>query len=159
MSRSEAATSSVREAEEPDPHPQFLLKGTSAGEIYHALFVSHLVKTWIPLVVNKPEIYEGAGEVIRWILKVIDDRAFFLTRKGYMGISSSETAAGDLVYTLLGGDVPFVLREPAVKSEYSLVGEAYVHIIMDGELWEMTVNGEQLISIGGDLAIEEVVLV
>lgn len=90
---------------------------------------------------------------------MISGRSFFLTKKGYMGISSAATPLGDRVYTLLGGDVPFVLRETAVKSESTHIDEAYVHGIMDGELWERTGDDERLRSVGGDLVIEDVVLV
>jgi hypothetical protein len=40
---------------------------------------------------------------------------------------------GDRVYTLSGGDVSLALRRAAVKSEFTLVGEAYVHAVMNGE--------------------------
>jgi hypothetical protein len=39
--------------------------------------------------------------------------------------------AGDVVSVLRGGNVPFVLRQRHEVS-YGLVGEAYVHGIMDG---------------------------
>ncbi|KAN0091804.1 hypothetical protein V8E51_017651 [Hyaloscypha variabilis] len=58
-------------------------------------------------------------------------RKLFTTVQGYMGLAPSTAREGDLVCVLLGGDVPFILRPS--KSNYSLIGESYVHGIMDGE--------------------------
>ncbi|PQE29702.1 Heterokaryon incompatibility protein [Rutstroemia sp. NJR-2017a WRK4] len=60
-------------------------------------------------------------------------RAFFVTEKGYMGLGPSSMVEGDLVYVLSGGQVPFILR-PTISAEgFALVGESYIHGIMDGE--------------------------
>ncbi|VUC32491.1 unnamed protein product [Clonostachys rosea] len=69
------------------------------------------------------------------------NREFFITDNGYMGIGPVGVRPGDEVWSLIGGHVPFVLRPSShgngtasVKC-YKLVGESYVHGIMDGELW------------------------
>ncbi|PQE20174.1 Heterokaryon incompatibility protein [Rutstroemia sp. NJR-2017a BBW] len=60
-------------------------------------------------------------------------RAFFVTEKGYMGLGPLSMVEGDLVYVLSGGQVPFILR-PTISAEgFALVGESYIHGIMDGE--------------------------
>lgn len=41
------------------------------------------------------------------------------------------TRTGDLVVVFFGGRVPFILRQH--DSSYILVGECYIHGIMDGE--------------------------
>jgi hypothetical protein len=57
------------------------------------------------------------------------------TRKGYfLTISQGKIEAGDVVCVLLGGSVPYILRP--VDDYYILIGEAYVHGIMDGEVLE-----------------------
>lgn len=61
---------------------------------------------------------------------------FFITEKGLMGIGSSDTQAGDEVFILFGGNMPFVLREINKVDRsgcYKYVGHSYVHGIMDGE--------------------------
>ncbi|KAK3368022.1 heterokaryon incompatibility protein-domain-containing protein [Podospora didyma] len=59
-----------------------------------------------------------------------------LSEKGYVGLASSETEAGDVICCLYGGSTPFVLR--AVENGiHLLVGEAYVYGIMDGEALEL----------------------
>jgi hypothetical protein len=60
-------------------------------------------------------------------------RRFFVTHKGYMGLGPRSMQPGDEVFIFSGADVPFVLRK-SVLEEHRLVGEAYVHGIMDGEV-------------------------
>ncbi|EPE36533.1 hypothetical protein GLAREA_08696 [Glarea lozoyensis ATCC 20868] len=60
-------------------------------------------------------------------------RAFFVTEKGYMGLGPASIQKGDFVYVLAGGQVPFILRKHTNAETYFLMGESYVHGIMDGE--------------------------
>ncbi|KAF4853646.1 Heterokaryon incompatibility protein 6, OR allele [Colletotrichum siamense] len=52
--------------------------------------------------------------------------------KGHIGLGPLELRDGDSVWVILGADVPFILR-PAIDGGFLVVGEAYVHGIMDGE--------------------------
>jgi hypothetical protein len=54
-----------------------------------------------------------------------------LTEKGYVGLTAEHVERGDRVVILMGSQLPFILRK--VDSHYVLIGEAYVHSIMDGE--------------------------
>jgi hypothetical protein len=67
-----------------------------------------------------------------------------VTETRYIGCVPPLAMVGDIVYLVQGAQVPFVLRD--VKGEgadvgrfgaerYQLVGEAYVHGVMDGELF------------------------
>ncbi|KAH8755177.1 hypothetical protein BGZ57DRAFT_933466 [Hyaloscypha finlandica] len=58
---------------------------------------------------------------------------FFMTEKGYMGIGPTGCANGDIVCVLLGGELPYVLR-PVGNERYKMVGQCYMHGIMDGEV-------------------------
>ncbi|EXM17742.1 Heterokaryon incompatibility [Fusarium oxysporum f. sp. vasinfectum] len=58
-------------------------------------------------------------------------RCLATTRKGYLALAPQETKPGDLLCVLYGGQLPFVLRNSG--SYFELIGEAYVHGIMDGE--------------------------
>ncbi|KAK7530916.1 heterokaryon incompatibility protein-domain-containing protein [Phyllosticta citribraziliensis] len=60
----------------------------------------------------------------------------FATARGMLGLGPVELREGDVVWVLWGADVPFVLRREgggAGEGRWSVVGEAYVHGIMDGE--------------------------
>jgi hypothetical protein len=62
-------------------------------------------------------------------------RRFFVTKKGYFGIGPAELEEGDEIYILAGGKHPFALR-PSSESRpdtFELVGDCFVHGIMDGE--------------------------
>jgi hypothetical protein len=59
-------------------------------------------------------------------------RCLFQTSRGNLGLGPDQMQPDDVVVVIFGADVPFVLR-PHEKG-YKLIGEAYVHGIMDGEL-------------------------
>jgi hypothetical protein len=68
-------------------------------------------------------------------------RRFFLTHNGYMGVGPRNTEMGDQVVILKGGPLPFILRRDrspknadlANEECFTLIGEAYVHGLSDGE--------------------------
>jgi hypothetical protein len=88
-------------------------------------------------------------------------RRFFITETGYIGLGPAGMRVGDQLYILLGGHTPFILRqkplsivrgggtpillpfesESAAKRVFEMVGDAYVHGLMDGEAmkewWEV----------------------
>jgi hypothetical protein len=67
-----------------------------------------------------------------------EGRSFLITQKGHYGLGPWIAEPGDKCFILLGCRVPFILRETNRPSYYKLVGEAYIHGAMRGEL-----NGPQ----------------
>ncbi|KAI9736077.1 MAG: hypothetical protein M1818_006253 [Claussenomyces sp. TS43310] len=72
-------------------------------------------------------------------------RRFFISKKGYIGLAPANAQIGDMVSIIHGGNVPYVLRRKAVEipggeniPHWELVGDAYVHGLMDGEATEST---------------------
>lgn len=69
-------------------------------------------------------------------------RRLFMTRQGFLGLGPSEINNGDRVYIFAGSHVPFIVRQAqdriisGGKPEkcFELIGDCYVHGIMDGEL-------------------------
>lgn len=61
-------------------------------------------------------------------------RRLFVTKAGYIGLAPPSAQPGDVVALLSGGRVPFIIRKDNSSEHYHIVGEAYVHGIMDGEL-------------------------
>ena len=55
---------------------------------------------------------------------------------GYLCLVPAAAEVGDKVILARGGRVPLVVREDRGTGYWRLVGEAYVHGIMDGEAWE-----------------------
>ncbi|OCK95422.1 HET-domain-containing protein [Cenococcum geophilum 1.58] len=74
---------------------------------------------------------EGARALFQeHVNKACNARRFFVTAKGYIGLGPPEVQDGNLVTVLLGGQVPFILSK---QEKFRLVGECYVHGLMDGE--------------------------
>jgi len=71
-------------------------------------------------------------------------RRFCTTRRGYIGLVPPGTQQGDMVSIFLGTQTPFIIRpssrfvyashESISKDSYRLIGEAYMHGMMDGEM-------------------------
>ncbi|KAB2100479.1 hypothetical protein AG0111_0g11322 [Alternaria gaisen] len=64
-----------------------------------------------------------------------EDRRFFVTTDGYMGLGPRCMQPEDIVVVLRGGWMPFILRKKV--DSYWLIGAAYVHGIMHGEAVEL----------------------
>ncbi|KAF2647182.1 hypothetical protein K491DRAFT_763823 [Lophiostoma macrostomum CBS 122681] len=68
-------------------------------------------------------------------------RAMFITQKGRIGLCEPTTKVGDEVWILEGGRVPFILRPLKVHGQdssphHALIGDCYLHGVMDGEVFE-----------------------
>jgi hypothetical protein len=60
-----------------------------------------------------------------------------------MGLVSEGTQTGDLIAVLVGGQVLYVLHSSgAGEGRFRLVGEAYLHGVMDGEVTKILDSGE-----------------
>ncbi|KAF2793996.1 hypothetical protein K505DRAFT_325083 [Melanomma pulvis-pyrius CBS 109.77] len=64
-------------------------------------------------------------------------RRFFVTESGHMGIGPVNTQNGDIATVLFGSTIPFMVKPlEGNPNRHLLLGECYVHGIMDGELVE-----------------------
>ena len=79
----------------------------------------------------KSRPYRLSQQVMLW------GRRFCVTSKGYFGMVTENTLAGDSICIVMGSAVPFIVRKTEVpqssSSNYSLQGECYIHGIMNGE--------------------------
>jgi hypothetical protein len=82
---------------------------------------------------------KARGPVIESFKTMVPNHAFFVTKNGYIGMGPLDTRPGDQVWVLYGGKVPFLVREVrggrlvGESREFTLVGDAYVHGVMDGQ--------------------------
>jgi hypothetical protein len=62
---------------------------------------------------------------------------FVVTKRGYVGIVPDLAQVGDIVAIMKGGCVPFLLKRGETRpGAVRLVGECYIHGIMDGQgIW------------------------
>ncbi|KXX78936.1 Heterokaryon incompatibility protein 6, OR allele [Madurella mycetomatis] len=85
-----------------------------------------------------PGVEERDDEYNRWISyfpRRAAERVFCMTEEGYCGLLPPRSSVGDYVAVVRGGRVPLVLR--GVPGEpFKLLGEAYVHGLMSGEVVE-----------------------
>ncbi|VUC23049.1 unnamed protein product [Clonostachys rosea] len=79
---------------------------------------------------------DGNGDEYRDLILKAQNlyRAFFMTEKGYIGMSAQGVRLGDVVAFFPGARVPFLLHQTASPSIYSLVGDCYIHGLMNGEV-------------------------
>lgn len=87
---------------------------------------------------------------IEYPFKVVSaSRRFATTRKGSIGFVPEQSRTGDVVTILAGGCVPIVLRplpqnESSSGTRYQVLGDAYIHGMMDGEVFQ-TAETEKLV--------------
>ncbi|KAH7417920.1 heterokaryon incompatibility protein-domain-containing protein [Cadophora sp. MPI-SDFR-AT-0126] len=67
-------------------------------------------------------------------------RQLMISKKGYIGLGPVPARQGDLICVLYGCSVPVILRK--VDKHYILVGECYVHGLMDGEALDLLAIGK-----------------
>ncbi|KAK3987685.1 heterokaryon incompatibility protein 6,OR allele [Cladorrhinum sp. PSN332] len=77
-------------------------------------------------------------------------RVMVKTAKGYVGLTAKGVREGDSVVLFKGGRMPVVVREvegeEGEEKRWRLVGDAYVHGIMGGEVWDKRRCGEMRIA-------------
>jgi hypothetical protein len=66
----------------------------------------------------------------------------FISKKGYIGMAPEFANPGDAICIIFGAIAPYILRRHPDK-RYELMGETYVHGIMDGEAMQMGLEEEE----------------
>jgi len=70
------------------------------------------------------------------------NRRFIVTQRGHYGLAPLVTREGDICCVIRGARVPFLIRETGIPGHYTLLGEAYVHGTMHGQMVKLCENGE-----------------
>ena len=68
--------------------------------------------------------------------QIVRERNVMISNEDYLGMCPCNTQPGDVIMLLKGGKVPFVLRPGNEHGSFHLLGEAYVHGIMQGEEYD-----------------------
>ena len=108
------------------PPPENLPKSQQSRD-----FLSAILQ---PSIKQVPDYSRGtqAGMFTERIWDYCKGSTFVKTREGYIGLAPRYAQPGDQVCVLLGCNVPMLLR-PIANSQYQVVGECYVHGLMNGE--------------------------
>lgn len=120
------------------------LESTSAGEYKRASRAVQkgyqLYRTGFFCATMKRIELEQRSDDIRLVVKYwrpmvtrSSGRKYFVSQRGYLGVGPMTTLQGDVIAIMFGMNIPLVLR-PVGGDHYQIVGEAYVHGIMDGEV-------------------------
>lgn len=68
------------------------------------------------------------------LFDLLTDRQMFLSSQGFLGLAPSMAAPGDLLVIVGGCKAPLILRPSEDEDTVRLIGEAYVHGFMYGEM-------------------------
>lgn len=97
---------------------------------------------------RKEELEQKALPFLKSLLKAQAGRRTCITQNGYLACVPDSCIEGDEITIFFGHTLPYIVRKTGDpdengKERYRLVGHAYVHGIMDGELAEEGKNGER----------------
>lgn len=72
-------------------------------------------------------------------------RVFCITKNGYFGLVPAGARNGDQVCLFYGGPVPFIIR-PLGNGNYRLIGHAYFHGLMHGQVFNLrSFKGQKIV--------------
>lgn len=92
---------------------------------------------------HEPMTGANDHEYVQSMGMTVTNRSFIVTEEGAVGLAPGITRVGDVVMVIAGANTPFVLRPlPGEMQRFALVGEAYVHGVMDGEAVVLDDKGE-----------------
>jgi hypothetical protein len=69
-------------------------------------------------------------------------RRLFVTKEGLVGVAPCRAREGDIVAVLFACNVPLVLRKREGSDAHYVLGEAYVHDYMNGEVGDLVKRGK-----------------
>jgi hypothetical protein len=102
-----------------------------------------------------PELQQGAEQFEYDLGTWAGTRRFCVSDNGFIGLVPHQSLPGDKICIFLGAQAPFIVRSKPSKNadggpeveEYELVGTAYVHGVMNGEMMGPEVNVEPFVLI------------
>jgi hypothetical protein len=90
-------------------------------------------RDFFPQFIRKSVDITSTSRCMHLALLSLAKRALITTETGYLGLAPVAVRSGDVLAILLGCNFPVVLR-PYRDDLYQVVGECYVHGLMDGEI-------------------------
>lgn len=82
-------------------------------------------------------------EFLRRVQATTWKRRFMVTERNTIGLAPPEAVVGDMICLLWGCSVPVILRDLGGK-KCKLIGESYMHGIMNGEFLEKNLGIEAM---------------
>ncbi|KAI5371709.1 hypothetical protein J4E82_009593 [Alternaria postmessia] len=97
-------------------------------------------ESFFPTAHNKDLEVELTLRHLRLAMLSLEQRALITTETGYLGLAPTAVRQGDVVAILFGCRFPMVLR-PYLDDMYQVIGECYIHELMDGEILSQERDG------------------
>lgn len=119
-----------------------------AAYLLQTIGQSDTISTEIQDIAKTPEAKEGFLKWSRVANAASTNRIFATTTDGFYVLGPKVMEAGDIICVLFGGKMPFCLRPWGDR--FLLVGDCYVHGLMEGEAieaWEMGEFAEEVFNI------------
>jgi hypothetical protein len=66
-----------------------------------------------------------------------------VTNEGHVGVAPCRAREGDVVAILYGCSIPLVFRKRGQREAWQVIGEAYVHGFMNGEIADLVRRGKK----------------
>lgn len=142
------------EGDNPDEQPLRTIMSGLAHRLYHDADEKDSLRAQYGglLAAIRGDPSHQPASMFSFVLNTIyDGRRIFSTTNGHIGISSEAIKADDLIYLVTAADVPYVFRPvEGAKSTFTLVGEAYIHGLMDNaadyfEAGDLTLESIQIL--------------
>lgn len=122
--------------------------GTPAPQEYAEYFNDYWNLKYLMIKCRSTRVVQGGTQEMvdgsqLWVsaMSPVSQRVLFTTDRGYAGIGQAELKEGDEVCIFHGAATPFILRKEErdenFKPRHVLVGECYIHGLMNGEGLEM----------------------
>lgn len=112
---------------------------TPATDEFQALFevwcdLKPIPDDFKPTLMSWERRLRYCSSFLRSVDMIMTTQCFFTTVCGRMGIGPYRLRPKDVVVILFGGNLPFILRPKG--PDYELIGTAYMHGVMKGELFD-----------------------
>ena len=75
----------------------------------------------------------GFAEIYNSAILMASSRKFCLSQEGRIGWVPSAAQTGDIISLMRGSPVPVLIRPAQAENSYLMIGQCYIHGIMDGE--------------------------
>ncbi|KAI0547030.1 HET-domain-containing protein [Xylaria curta] len=121
-------------------------RGAHLGYWYIMLYHDKSSKIRIPK--KESNFMKGVLDFYDHVAIAMTQRRFFISHKGYIGLAPLGVEVGDHICVFAGGRVPFIVRAVQQNNDPTmsrlvcrLLGDSYVHGLMDGEATKLMDDG------------------
>lgn len=88
-------------------------------------------------IAQEGNISNNALRYIKVLERITKRRTFFVTRDRRIGIGPIDTVVGDKLVVIFYTPTPYLIRQNAGRTTFKMIGEAFVHGLMYGEVLDI----------------------